>query len=44
MYGNLGIVGVSGVVGSKFLEVLKEYNLEFDNYRFFNFLNGTPGS
>ena len=35
MYGNLGIVGVSGVVGSKFLEVLKEYNLEFDNYRFF---------
>ena len=35
MYGNLGIVGVSGVVGSKFLEVLKEYNLEFDSYRFF---------
>ena len=32
---NLGIVGVSGVVGSKILEVLEEYGLLFNNVRFF---------
>jgi aspartate-semialdehyde dehydrogenase len=32
---NLGIVGVSGVVGQKFLEVLEEYGLLFDKIKFF---------
>ncbi len=32
---SLGIVGVSGVVGSKFLEVLEEKNIEFSNIKFF---------
>ena len=32
---NLGIVGVSGVVGQKFIEVLEEYGLLFDKVKFF---------
>ena len=32
---NLGIVGVSGVVCEKFLEVLEEYGLIFNEVRFF---------
>ena len=31
----LGIVGVTGVVGNKFLEVIDEYNLVFDEIRLF---------
>ena len=31
----LGIVGVTGVVGNKFLEVIDEYNLIFDEIRLF---------
>jgi aspartate-semialdehyde dehydrogenase len=32
---NLGIVGVSGVVGSKFVEVLEEYGMLFNKVKFF---------
>lgn len=32
---NLGIVGVSGVVGNKFLEVIEEYGLLFNKVKFF---------
>ena len=31
----IGIVGVTGVVGNKFLEVIDEYNLVFDEIRLF---------
>ena len=31
----IGIVGVTGVVGNKFLEVIDEYNLVFEEIRLF---------
>ena len=31
----LGIVGVTGVVGNKFLEVIDEYNLVFEEIKLF---------
>ena len=32
---SIGIVGVTGVVGQKFLEVLEEYGLLFNRIKFF---------